>query len=92
MSRRGHALRHRYGHARSPKTYRGWLIEPYEGTHVGYKLPGSGSLSAQIGMHTHRKIKGYLVYYPAGEGHLNGKHVDTLREAKEYIDNYLGSP
>jgi hypothetical protein len=66
--RKGRALKKHYGHA-GPKTYRGWLIEPYEGTHIGYKLPDSRSISAQIGAHTHR---------------------NTMREAKEYIDNYLG--
>ena len=69
--------------------YRGWIIEPYEGTHVGYRLPGSRSISQRIGSHTHRKIRGYLVSYP--EEDRPPKYVETIRDAKTYIDNYMGT-
>ncbi len=71
------------------RQYRGWIIEPYEGTHVGYMLPGSRSISQKIGSHTHRKIRGYLVSWP--EEDRPPKFVDTIREAKIYIDNYMGT-
>jgi len=68
-------------------TYRGWRIVPYEGTHVGYKLPGSRNLSAQIGIGTHRKIRGYEIYYPDRGG---SKVVPTMKAARAYIDDYEG--
>lgn len=72
--------------------YRGWTIEKFEGTHVGYALPGSRSIMARVGAHNHRKIKGYTVHYPPEEGHAGGKFVSTMKEAKKYIDDYLGTP
>jgi len=71
----------------SERLYRGWTIEPDEGTHIGYKLPGSRRLSQQIGSGTHRKWKGYVLTYPPDGA---TKLVDTLKEAKEYIDSYMG--
>ena len=67
--------------------YRGWRITPFAGTQIGHKLPGSRSLSAQLGFGTHRKIKGYEVHYPDRDGI---KVVSTLKAARAYIDDYLG--
>jgi hypothetical protein len=72
--------------------YRGWIIRKSEGTHIGYTLPNSRNISQRIGTRTHRKWQGYEIQYPESEG-TGGrvKLVDTLKEAKEYIDSYLGS-
>lgn len=76
------------------QTYRGWKIEPYEGTQVGYRpstfrdrnfRDPKGSPD-KIQVHHSRKASGYLVHYPDG----GTKFCETLKKAKEYIDNYLG--
>ncbi len=67
--------------------YRGWTIEPDEGTQIGHSLPGSRSSRAQIGLGTHRKWKGYVLTYPPDGA---TKLVDTLKEATAYIDQYMG--
>jgi hypothetical protein len=63
-------------------TYRGWTIEPYEGTQVGYTTHGRGYTSFGKG----RKVHGYVINYPEG----GSKFVNTLKEAKKCIDEYLG--
>lgn len=79
--------------AKPAKSYRGWTIEPFEGTHIGYKLPNSRNIRPQIGRYTHRKIKGYQITAPPDEtGYAATKHVDTLKEAHAYIDSYEGGP
>ncbi len=70
--------------------YRGWTIEPYEGTAIGYKLPNSRSTMKQIGSGTHRKEKGYLVKHPTE--YPQGKFVSTIAKGKAYIDSYEGGP
>ena len=67
-------------------TYRGWRITPFKGTAMGYQLPESRNLSAQLGFGTHRKFKGYEVHYPEG----GVKIVKTIKAARAYIDDYLG--
>ena len=67
-------------------TYRGWRITPFEGTAIGYQLPESRNLRAQLGFGTHRKFKGYEVHYPEG----GVKIVKTIKAARAYIDDYLG--
>jgi hypothetical protein len=67
-------------------TYRGWRITPFEGTAMGYQLPESRNLRAQLGFGTHRKFKGYEVHYPEG----GVKIVKTIKAARAYIDDYLG--
>lgn len=74
----------------SEHVYRGWRITPFVGTEIGYKLPGSRNLSAQLGFGRHRKSKGYEVHYPESSGHVGGKIVTTLKAARAYIDDYLG--
>lgn len=80
-------LRRRYGHA-GARTYRGWSITPDESTQVGHKLSGSRSVLAQVGIGTHRKVKGYVLTYAPDDA---TKMVSSLKEAYEYIDNYMGS-
>ncbi|KKW45856.1 MAG: hypothetical protein UY96_C0013G0013 [Parcubacteria group bacterium GW2011_GWB1_56_8] len=74
----------------SGKEYRGWRIEPTEGIQTGHRLPNSLSIRKQIGSGTHRKYKGYVVSHP--EEYPGGKVVDTIREARQYVDRYLGAP
>ena len=63
--------------------YRGWKIAPCEAVQLGYRIgegmksrPGKG-----------RKLKGYTLTYAPD---AREKFVDTLKEAREYIDNYMG--
>jgi hypothetical protein len=89
MKRR--ALKKRYGRAakKYPIVYRGWLIEPYEGTQIGHKLPNSRNVMQQIGARTHRKFMGYILSYGHGSDAYT-KIVDTLKEGYAYIDDYMG--
>ena len=59
--------------------HRGWRIEKWAGQHVGYQT-GTGKFGKG------RKSSGWLIHYPDG----GGKIVDTLKEAKHYIDVYEG--
>lgn len=66
----------------SAKRYRGWTIAPYEGTHLGY-VTASGKRGKG------RHYKGYVVTGPSDEtGYTPSKIVDTLAEARAYVDNY----
>ena len=64
--------------------YRGWTIERFEGTQLGHKT--NSGLRGQLGIGTHRKVKGWELRGPDG----GAKCVDTLKEAKAYIDAYEG--
>lgn len=62
--------------------HRGWRIEKWAGGHVGYRTE-----TGKFGKG--RKSSGWLIHYPETEG-TGGKIVDTLKEAKHYIDVYQG--
>lgn len=70
------------------QTYRGANIESYEGNQVGYDLPNSIGTRAKVGISNSRKFKGYEITGLPGQ--VGSKLVDTLKQAKQYIDNYLG--
>lgn len=64
------------------RKYRGFKIERVIGatwirTEIRHGLPRK----------CRSKINGYLCYYPDGEG---SKWVDSLDDAKKYIDDYHG--
>lgn len=63
--------------------HRGWRIEKWAG-HVGGYMTETGKFGKG------RKSSGWLIHYPETEGHAAGKIVDTLKEAKQYIDVYEG--
>jgi hypothetical protein len=63
--------------------YRGWKIEPYVGTQLGYHV-GEGAKSKPG---KGRKVKGYLLTYAPDKC---TKIVDTLKEAHAYINGYMG--
>lgn len=63
--------------------HRGWRIEKHAGQQVGYQT-GTGKFGKG------RKTSGWLIHYPETEGRAVGKIVDTLKEAKHYIDVYEG--
>jgi hypothetical protein len=65
-------------------TYRGWTIEPYDGTQVGYSVPRQDGIGTRPGRG--RNVTGYLLSGPDGAK----KIVDTKKAAKEYIDAYEG--
>jgi hypothetical protein len=64
--------------------YRGYTIERVEAVQVGHKTERSASARAGIG--TSRKVRGYHVRMELGYR----KWAGTLREARAYIDSYLG--
>lgn len=70
----------------STQEYRGWKIESYEGTNVGYNIqtPGRGT-GSRAGKG--RQVNGFTTTSPY-DGYE--KIHDTLRAAKKYIDDYEG--
>lgn len=65
------------------ETYRGWEIKPYEGVQLGYHT-GEGAKSRPG---KGRKVRGYVCAYAPDACE---KIVDTLKQAREYIDQYMG--
>mgnify|MGYP001617424426 CR=1 FL=1 len=66
------------------ESYRGFRIEKYEGIQMGHRTNRSGN--SRVGIGTSRNYSGYQLFYPDSDG---SKVVDTLKEAKQYIDSYL---
>lgn len=64
--------------------YRGWTIEQFSGMQVGYQTYGRSMPKFGKG----RKTSGWIAKHP--EHMPNGKVVGTLKQAKEYIDEYMG--
>ena len=70
--------------------YKGFRIEPYSATNVGYSSPSVGRdprTNRSIIKQKTRKDEGYLIYYPDSDA---SKFFKTLRAAKQYIDDYMG--
>ena len=65
--------------------YRGFRIEPFEGTNVGY-APEVYNRSEHTFRSRTRKVSGYEIFYPDTDG---SKILPSLKAAKEYIDRYL---
>jgi hypothetical protein len=60
--------------------YRGWKIEKTVATQLGYMIREGKDFGRG------RKVAGYWIHYPDG----GAKLVKTLKQAREYIDEYLG--
>lgn len=76
-------------YAENPE-YRGFKLEPFEGIQIGHKLPNARSLKQQLGHGTRRKLGGVIVSHP--EHYPNGKHFDTYKAARQWIDEFHGGP
>ena len=63
--------------------HRGWRIEKSAGRQGNY-MTETGKFGKG------RKVSGWLIHYPETEGRAGNKFVDTLKEAKHYIDVYEG--
>ena len=63
----------------SAKQYKGWSVERYEGSQVGYRTEAGAAGRG-------RKVKGWFVSHP--EYSPKGKLLDTIRAAQEYIDSF----
>ena len=66
--------------------YRGWrIVHEHEVVQLGY-------VTATNKRGKGRKLSQWLIEYPESEGLGGGKYVNTLKDAKAYIDEYLGGP
>jgi hypothetical protein len=61
--------------------YRGWKIDRFEGTQLGYRTENGKRGKG-------RTVRGYAVI---GADLETPKIVATIKEAKSYVDSYLGT-
>lgn len=68
-----------------PIYYRGWTIQVEVVVQVGHKRPLSRNPLDAAGIGTRRNVRVYVLKGPDG----SERNMDTMKEAKEYVDRRL---